>query len=79
MTGRSYDETKHVAHLEFFFFMSEFSPNCGDSYPESVVKVIKSFQKFCTLMWLLHVRDEVALSSRAYRKVKQGLFEVRKK
>jgi hypothetical protein len=35
--------------------------------------VIRSFQEFCSLMWLLDVRNELALASRQYSKLKQKL------
>ncbi|XP_028394275.1 uncharacterized protein LOC114518472 [Dendronephthya gigantea] len=41
-------------------------------------EVTRSFQEFCILMWLLDVRNELALSSRKYSKVKQNLSPVSK-
>lgn len=37
------------------------------------VGVTRSFQEFCSLMWLLDVRNELALASRRYSKLKQNL------
>ena len=56
-----------------FFDIIIFSENSLVLY---IAGVIRSFHEFCSLMWLLDVRNELALTSRRYSKLKQNLSAV---
>jgi len=41
-----------------------------EKLPSSIGSVLCSFREFCSIMWLLHVRDKMSKSSRKYRQLR---------